>query len=43
MAAPRDTEALAAFYGSNLSTEYDIRGRIRMDALNLRFLNWLAE
>jgi hypothetical protein len=33
----------AEFYGSNLGTGYDLRGRIRMDDPNLRFLNWLVE
>jgi hypothetical protein len=35
--------ASAGFYGSNLATGYDVRGQIRTDAQNLRFLNWLVE
>jgi hypothetical protein len=33
----------AEFYGSNLGTGYDLRGRIHMDGPNLRFLDWLVE
>jgi hypothetical protein len=40
---PAGDSDTAEFYGSNLGTGYDLRGRIHMDGPNLRFLDWLVE